>query len=112
MTDPPIFADIGEANISLAPTSFKSNLGSDWHKSSTGNEFKLKFSDVHIESVAEPLVNFDGLSDFSEVVTNVVNTVAAVVRNRVESLVNGGDLYGVDQKLQAVINKVISLIPS
>ncbi len=112
MTDPPIFADIGEANISLAPTSFKSNLGSDWHKSSTGNEFKLKFSDVHIESVAEPFVNFDGLSDFSEVVTNVVNTVAAVVRNRVESLVNGGDLYGVDQKLQAVINKVISLIPS
>ena len=57
-------------------------------------------------------MNFDGLSDFSEVVTNVINTVAAVVRNRVDSFVNGGDLYGVDKKLQAVVNKVISLIPN
>jgi hypothetical protein len=57
-------------------------------------------------------VAFDGLSDFSEVVTNVVNTVAAVVRNRVDSLINGGDLYGLDMKIQAVINKIISLIPA
>ena len=38
--------------------------------------------------------------------TNVVNTVAAVVRNRVESFINGGDEYGLDEKIQDVINAV------
>jgi len=64
-----------------------------------------------LDSVAEPAANFEGISDFSDVVTNVVNTVAAVVRNRVESFINGGDLYGIDQKLSAFVNKVIHMIP-
>ncbi len=67
---------------------------------------------MHIETAAEPLVNFDGLSDFSEVVTNAVNTVGAVVVNRFESIINGGNMYDVDRKIQAVVNAVIELIPS
>lgn len=114
VSDPPIFADIGEANVRFSNTSLSSVVRSDWHRGSGNNDnsFTLDFSETHIDAAAEPFVDFDGISDFSEVVTNVVNTVAAVVRNRVESFVNGGDLYGVDSKFSEIVNKVIAMIPS
>ena len=40
-----------------------------------------------------------------------MNTLAAVVRNRVDSFINGGDLYHIDGKVQAIINKILRLIP-
>ena len=67
---------------------------------------------MKVNSGAEPFTKFDGISDFSDVVSNVVNTVAAVLRNRLDSFINGGDTYGVDAKIEAVINKIIALIPS
>ena len=42
--------------------------------------------------------------------TNLANTLAAVVRNRLESLINGGEIYPVDAKIQQIINKVLGLI--
>jgi len=66
---------------------------------------------MQADSAAEPVAEFEGISDFSDVVTNVVNTVGAVVRNRLESFINGGETYGVDEKIQKIINKVIALIP-
>ena len=54
---------------------------------------------MQIDAVAEPFCNFDGISDFSDVATGTVNTVAAVVRNRVASFINGGDDYGLDAKI-------------
>lgn len=112
VSDPPIFADIGEANVRFGNTSLSTAVISDWHRGSNDNSFTLDFSETHIDSAAEPFVDFDGISDFSEVVTNVINTVAAVVRNRVDSFINGGDLYGVDSKFSEIVNKVIAMIPS
>ena len=62
------------------------------------------------EAQASPFTEFEGISDFSQVVTNVINTVAAVVRNRVESFIDGGELYNVGDKVEAIINKVLGLI--
>jgi len=112
VSDPPIFADIGEANVRFGNTSLSTVIISDWHRSSNDNSFTLDFSQTQIDSAPEPFVDFDGISDFSEVVTNVINTVAAVVRNRVDSFINGGDLYGVDSKFSEIVNKVIAMIPS
>ena len=64
-----------------------------------------------MESKAEPFCEFNGISDFSEVVTGTVNTVAAVVRNRLESFINGGDTYGLDKKLGDFVNKITGMIP-
>lgn len=41
----------------------------------------------------------------------MVNTLGAVVRNRLESFINGGETYGIDEKIESIINKVIALIP-
>jgi len=67
-------------------------------------------TNINLTSAAEPFADFDGVSDFSEIVTNIVNTLAAVVRNRLESFVNGGDEYFLDEKLQIIVNKVLNLV--
>lgn len=86
ISNPPIFADIGEATLSIDGLSFSL----DW--SNTFNEesgLNLTISNLALDfENPVPLSNFDGLSDFSEIATNVVNTVAAVVRNRLSSMLN------------------------
>lgn len=67
-------------------------------------------SNINLTSAAEPFADFDGVSDFSDIVTNIVNTLAAVVRNRLESFVNGGDEYFLDDKIQIIVNKVLNLV--
>ena len=66
---------------------------------------------MHLQGNPEPLVDFDGLSDFSEVTTNLINTFASVIRNRLSSLINGGDDYPVDGKIEDVINAILKAIP-
>jgi len=114
ITNPPIFADIGEAMILFSNLTASTDVESYLHENSMeeNNDFELSFKNMKVDSGAEPFTNFDGISDFSDVVTNVVNTVAAVVRNRLDSFINGGDLYGIDAKIEAVINKIIGLVPS
>ena len=54
------------------------------------------------------LVNFDGLSDFSDVMTNTINTITAIIRNRLTSMINAQILTA---PINSVLNKVISSIP-
>ena len=63
----------------------------------SADNFEVSMSNFRLDWDAEPVVNFDGVSDFSDLATNVVNTLGAVVRNRLESLVNGNDEYPVDK---------------
>ena len=109
--DPPIFADIGEASFLFSPTNFSVNVGSRLYAIPGGQYLELELSNMHIESQAEPFTSFVGISDFSEVASNTVNTLAAVLKNRVMSFINGGDTYGLDDKLQAIVNKIINLVP-
>jgi len=57
----------------------------------------------------DPFCNFDGLSDFSDVSTNVLNTIAAVVRNRGVYLVNEGGHFV--KKINAIVNNILGLLP-
>ena len=72
----------------------------------------VELGDLKLHGEPTPFASFNGISDFSEVITNVVNTLSAVLRNRLESFLDAGDQVGIDKKLQAVVNKVLSLIPS
>ena len=49
------------------------------------------------------------MSDFSQVIQGTANTLAAVIRNRLESFINGK--YGLDKKVAEFINKVLKMIP-
>lgn len=94
ISDPPIFADMGEANIFLPNATFTTDITSyraTTPSASGGHEFTLDFKNTNLEWPHEPFTKFDGISDFSEVLSNVVNTGAAVVKNRLKSMINGGD---------------------
>ena len=104
VSDPPIFADIGEGSIKIA------NLTMSSDASSSIDPFQIDLSNLHAKSEPSPFVDFNGISDFSLVATNVVNTVAAVVRNRLESFIDGGELYNVEDKVEAILNKILGLV--
>lgn len=84
VSDPPIFADIGEGSVKIA------DLTTSVDVRSTVHPFQVELSNLQAESHG-PFCDFNGISDFSQVATNVVNTVAAVVRNRLESFIDGGE---------------------
>ena len=56
----------------------------------------------------QPNVVFEGISDFSELATSLVTTLTAVIRNRLRSFINAGDLTG---KINSITNSVIDLVP-
>lgn len=104
VSDPPIFADMGEGSINIEDMTMSVVV------SSSTNPFQVQLENLEFDAQPHPFSDFNGISDFSQVVTNVVNTVVAVVRNRVESFIDGGDLYHVEDKVEAIINKVLGLI--
>ena len=72
-------------------------------------EFTL--SNMTAKSLAEPFCAIDGLSDVSELTQNIVNNLAAVVRNRINSFINGGETYGLETKIQKIINRIVDMVP-
>ena len=67
--------------------------------------------DMEISSQAIPFSSFEGISDVSDLTTNLVNTIAAIVRNRADSFINGNDLYGFDAKFNKLVNRIFGLMP-
>ena len=41
ITDPPLFADIGESRLHFAPTNFSAGVKSGYVRTSTGEQFEL-----------------------------------------------------------------------
>ena len=111
ISDPPIFADIGDATILFDKVSLSSTVKSHLTEDSDEDVFSIEISEVQMNYTASPFVEFDGISDFSEVATNMVNTVSATLRNRIRSLVNGGKAYPIDGKIEDVINNILALFP-
>ena len=109
--DPPVFADIGEASILIAPTNVSTNVNTRLYPTTEGNSLEVDLTNMHVESQSDPFTSFVGVSDFSEVASNTINTIAAALKNRLESFINGGDLYGLDSRIEAVINKIVNLVP-
>lgn len=106
VSDPPIFADIGEAYIGIDTMDFIFNISSSLTDEDglnvTLKNITLEFKDPH------PNVVFDGLSDFSELATGLVTTLTTVIRNRLKSFINNGYLDG---KINKIANAVINLVP-
>ena len=59
ISEPPIFADIGEASFLFANTTFSVDVTSDIEPLTMG------ISNMKIDSLAEPFCSLDGISDFS-----------------------------------------------
>ena len=111
MSDPPIFADIGEANFTFANTTWSTDVRTYLHSGQVeGSKFTACLSEMSIDTAPMPFCNFDGTNDFSQILTNLVNTAAAVIRNRVDSFINGGDMYNFDQKIEDFLNNVFSYV--
>ena len=109
ISEPPIFADIGEATLTISNTTMSVLAASSFTSNETGDFFDVELNDLVLDSVAEPFAHFDGISDFSEIATNIVNTLAAVIRNRLESFING-DYPAIDSKLTKILNKILGLV--
>ena len=62
ISEPPIFADIGEASFLFANTTLSSDATST---AGLDVPFALDFSNMKIDSLAEPFCSLDGISDFS-----------------------------------------------
>ena len=104
ITDPPIFADIGTAYLGVE------GMTVDFMFNSTYNgNFSINLWDMRLDFLpGQPHPLFDGISDFSVLVTNVMTTVFAVVRNRLSTLINSQLING---KFAKIVNGILHLFP-
>ena len=71
ITVPPIFADIGDAMMHIAPTNFTTSVGSHYVRTATGKQFELNFHSVELTSNMTnqaPFAKFTGVNDFSQII--------------------------------------------
>lgn len=54
------------------------------------------------------LIILDGLSDFSQVMTNTLDTITAIIRNRLSSMIDAQTLTA---PINSAFNNIISKIP-
>jgi hypothetical protein len=106
ITDPPILADIGEAYLGINGAGLAINMSTAYNTSD--EVLSVDLSSITLELGKYPLAVFDGVSDFSEVVTGLVDTVGGTVRNRLVSIINE---QLVTQKLNTLLNAVLALPP-
>jgi len=110
VTDPPLFADIGTAGIFLEGINLDFDFTSDFcHSCEEDSTFEVLVSNLNLDFVdTVPIAEIDGYSDFSEVAANTLNTLGAVIRNRLKSMINHQLLDG---KINKLIAKILKLIP-
>lgn len=105
ITDPPIFADIGTAQVKIGGMTIATDLKTFLEESFTVEliDFTLEFKNPG------SLLNLDGLNDFGIVINNTLNHFTSIFRNRLSSMINEQIFT---EKFSAIANKVLSLIPS
>ena len=91
MSNPPIFADIGDLSVLFSNTNVSTIITTYLHRNPNGDTMEFTLSNMTASPNAEPFCAIDGLSDVSDLTQNLVNNVAAVARNRVNSFINGGE---------------------
>ena len=102
ISDPPIFADIGDFDLNVANTTFLMDFDSN---------IVNGILDVlihRLELGVDPFeIKFDGVSDISDVASRFLTYVGNVLRGRLVSIVG----YAGPSKINPLINKVLELIP-
>lgn len=103
ISDPPIFADIGDFDMDIENTTFildfDQTLGDDGIMDILINNFEL--------FIAPWRAKFDGISDISQVATSFISYVGNVLTGRLTSIV----AYKGPEYAQSLVNKLIEIIP-
>lgn len=105
---PPILADIGTFIINIdqlsLSTLFSTALSNDENKTISVDlkNFYLNFTNPG------PLIDIEGYNDFGSVINGTGNTLLAIVRNRLVSLIEEQLLTG---KINKLVNKILNLLP-
>ena len=103
ITDPPLFADIGQINFQNPNTTFSVNGFSD----EIDGEIRMNIENISLDM--DPFtLHFDGISDTSDVVSRFITFSGNIIRDRMVSLSKYPKAL---DKLNHVINAVIDIIP-
>ena len=108
VTNPPILADMGSAWIAITALDLNTSLTTTFNQSD--ELLQVQLSDITIEtSNPQPFLLFNGVADYSQVVTSLLDTLTAIIRNRIISIVNQQVFT---PKVNTFANKVLSLFPT
>ena len=87
VTTPPILADMGSAWFAITALDLSVSLNTNFNQSEELLQVDLLNITLNCSN-PEPFLMFDGVADYSQVVTSLADTFTAIVRNRVISVVN------------------------
>jgi hypothetical protein len=102
ISDPPIFADIGDFSFNMDNTTFLMDFDSNIIKG---------VLDVLIHRLEVDIypfdVKFDGISDISDVASRFITYIGNILRGRFTSIIG----YAGPERINPLVNKVLELIP-
>ena len=102
ISDPPIFADIGDFNLDIANSTFLMDFDSNVINGI------LDVLIHRLELDIKPFdIKFDGVSDISDVASRFLTYVGNVLRGRITSIV----AYAGPERINPTVNKILELIP-
>ena len=103
ISDPPLFADIGNVEFAALNSSVMLNGRTNFNNSL----FNLTVVDTSID--IDPFsLDFNGISDISDVATRLVNFMGNVIRGRIVSL---SKYKPAIYKFNHLFNQIVSIIP-
>lgn len=102
ISDPPIFADIGDFDLDIANTTFLTSFDSNVLNGIV--DILIYKLDLEIDPFE---ITFDGVSDISDVATRFLTYVGNVLRGRLTSIV----AYAGPDRINPLVNKILELIP-
>ena len=106
ISDPPLIADIGQFEIDFQNIDVDIKVRTRFEEGVLGMD--LNYLDMNMDPIS---IIFDGMSDSSEILTNNLNFVANVVRDRFISISKYKGLRREFQRINQILNVVLSLIP-
>jgi hypothetical protein len=99
---------MGSAWIAITALDLNTSLTTTFNQSD--ELLQVQLSDITIEtSNPQPFLLFNGVADYSQVVTSLLDTLTAIIRNRIISIVNQQVFT---PKVNTFANKVLSLFPT
>jgi hypothetical protein len=102
ISDPPIFADIGDFRLDIENTT----MMVDFDSNVTNGVLDVLINRLSLD--IDPFkVTFDGVSDMSDVFTRFITYVGNVLRSRLVSIVK----YAGPSRINPLVNKILELIP-
>jgi hypothetical protein len=102
ISDPPIFADIGDFDLDIANTTFLM----DFDSNVVNGVLEILIKRLEFD-VAPFDISFDGVSDISDVATRFLTYVGNVLRGRLVSIV----AYAGPDRINPTVNEILHLIP-